>query len=158
MLKRAAKEAVIIIMAASIIGLITDAVRPDKAVISSVANVPHETVPLAEEQGVATISIDEAFDLYQKGNAIFADARHGVDYAAGHIHGAINLMADESAPDVAEFLSTTDPTTPIITYCDGEHCRLAPELAQLLFFNGFDHVFYIENGWTRWRERGYPVE
>jgi rhodanese-related sulfurtransferase len=46
----------------------------------------------------------------------------------------------------------------IITYCDGPNCHLAPELAEFLFFNGFDHVFYLENGWTRWRDHGYPVE
>ena len=103
------------------------------------------------------ISIDEAYRLYQEENVVFADARHAVDYAAGHIKGAVNLTVTESDSWLSGFLAATDPATVIVTYCDGESCHLAPELAELLYFNGFEHVFYIENGWTRWREKGLPV-
>jgi rhodanese-related sulfurtransferase len=158
MFKQAAKEAVIILVAASIIGIVVYAVRPEKIPRTSVVNAPGENASSAEEKGGANISIDEAYRLYTKQQAIFVDARHGVDYAAGHIKGAVNLAVAESESWLSDFLAATDPATPIITYCDGENCHLAPELAQFLFFNGFDHVFYLENGWTRWRQKGFPVE
>jgi len=47
--------------------------------------------------------------------------------------------------------------TAIIAYCDGEACHLAPDLAEFLFFNGFDHVFYLKNGWSLWKEGGLPT-
>ena len=56
------------------------------------------------------------------------------------------------------FWPLVDPAKVIITYCDGEDCHLAPALAELLFFNGFNNVRYLRNGWTRWREGGFPVE
>lgn len=153
MLKQSIKQAAIILVVASALGLIVYGVRPDKI------TAPDPPVPLsAEAQQVAEISIDQSFDLYQGGKSIFIDARHAVDYDAGHIKGAIHRTTDESESWLPDFLATTDPQAVIITYCDGQNCHLAPELAELLFFNGFDHVYYLENGWTRWRERGLPVE
>lgn len=158
MLKKAAREAAVILAVAAIIGFVVYAMRPDKIRQPSIANVQGENAPLSTEKGFSIISIDDAFGRHTKKQAVFIDARHAVDYAAGHIKGAINLTADESASWLDDFVSATDPQTLIITYCDGENCHLAPELAQLLYFNGFDNVFYMENGWTRWRESGYPVE
>lgn len=158
MLKQAVKEAVIILGGAILIGSVVYAVRPDKIPRPSVADAPAQTAPSAEENGFSDISIDKAFGLFRESKALFIDARHAVDYAAGHINGAINLAVDESAAWLSDFIAATDPQTVIITYCDGENCHLAPELAELLFFNGFDHVFYLENGLTRWRQMGFPVQ
>lgn len=158
MIIQAAREAVILLIAAVAIGLAVYALRPDKIQGPSAASVTGEMASAVEGKGLSVLSVDEAFDLYQGENVVFADARHAIDYTAGHIEGAVNLTVAESASWISDFLAATDPATVIITYCDGENCHLAPELAELLFFNGFDHVFYLENGWTRWRERGYPVE
>ena len=156
MLKKTAKEAIVILAAATVIGLVVYAVRPDKIPPSPVANGIGESTSSAEK-GFSTISIDEAVAYHEKKQAIFADARHAVDYAAGHIRGALNLAIDDSTSWLSDFVAETDPNTVIITYCDGESCHLAPELAELLYFNGFDNVFYLENGWTRWRDGGHPI-
>jgi rhodanese-related sulfurtransferase len=158
MQKQALREAVIILVVATVIGLVVYAARPDKIPPSSAVNASGQHAPTDQDTGGGEISIDEAFDLHQANKAIFVDARHAVDYAAGHIKGAIHLSVDESASRLTDFIAATDPQAVIIAYCDGENCHLAPELAQLLFFNGFDHVFYLENGWTRWRQRALPVE
>jgi rhodanese-related sulfurtransferase len=157
-LKQATKEAALIVLAAIVIGMAIYAVRPDIIVSRHRADAPGEAARSAEENGYGTIALDEAYRLYLEQKAIFVDARHAVDFDAGHIKGAQNLAIDQSETWLADFLAATDPATMIITYCDGENCHLAPELAELLFFNGFDNVYYIENGWTRWREKGYPVE
>ena len=158
MLRQSIKQAAIILAVASALGFVVYGVRPDKiAEPVGIEDTDQQSLSV-EDQQVSDIPVGEAFDLYQANNAIFIDARHAVDYDAGHIKGAIHLTTDESEFWLPDFLATTDSQAVIITYCDGQNCHLAPELAELLFFNGFDHVFYLENGWTRWRDSGYPVE
>lgn len=158
MLKQATKEALILIGTAVAIALAVYAVRPDK--IGPIhAVVDQATVsPLPTENGFSEISLEDALHLYEEKGAIFADSRHISDFEAGHIKGAVHLYTSDQETWLPEFLAATDPETKIVTYCDGENCHLAPALAELLFFNGFNHVRYLKNGWTRWREGGFPVE
>ena len=102
--------------------------------------------------------LKEAVRLYKEEGAIFADARHATDFEAGHIKGAINLYVMDQDAWLPGFLYATNPTAMIITYCDGASCHLATELAELLQLNGFGNVHYLKNGWSRWRDGGFPVE
>lgn len=158
MLKQAAKEALILIGTAVTIAIAVYAVRPDKIGINSASLNDGAVGQRPAESAVSMISIEEAVGLYKEKKAIFADARHRADFDAGHIKGAVHLYVADQDQWLPEFLAATDPATVVVTYCDGENCHLAPELAEILFFNGIDHVRYIENGWTRWREGGFPVE
>jgi rhodanese-related sulfurtransferase len=157
-IKQAAKEVIVLVFAAVGIALIVNAVRPDKIRLSPVAVNPAATRQPAGEAGIAEVSLQEALYLYRKKGTIFADARHPTDFGAGHIKGAVNLYAADQDAWLPGFLSATDPDTVIVTYCDGESCHLARQLAELLYFNGFNHVRYLKNGWTRWHDRGLPVE
>lgn len=158
MVKQAAKEVFVLILAAVGIALVVYAVRPDKIGL----------IPDAVDEGIARqsptesdfteISIEDALRRYKNKSVIFADARHTADFEAGHIQGAVHLYAADQEIWLPEFLAATDPAAVIVTYCDGEDCHLATELAQLLFLNGFDNVHYLKNGWTRWREGGFAVE
>lgn len=158
MLKNATREALILILAAVGIALAVYAVRPDKIGAPTMTAAPDVAEQSSVTSGFSEIPIEDARRLYEESSAIFADARHEVDFSAGHIKGAVHLFVDEQEIWLPDFLATTDPATVIITYCDGENCYLAPQLAELLFFNGFDKVYYLENGWTRWRESGFPVD
>jgi thiosulfate sulfurtransferase len=158
MLKNAAREALIITLAAVGIALAVYAVRPDKIGNPSPPSATDATQKPAGEVGYREMAIEDALRWFEDGGAIFADARHAVDFAAGHIKGAVHLSVDEQESWLPDFLATTDPATVIITYCDGEACHLATQLAELLFYNGFDRVYYLKNGWTRWRESGLPIE
>ena len=158
MIRQSAKEAVILILVAVGIALSVYAVRPDK--------IPSEP-PKAEKDnarqpapvsGYSEISIDAAMRLYRENQAIFADARHAADYEAGHIKGALNLFLTEQEAWLPDLISKTDPGTVIVTYCDGEDCHLAPELAEVLFLSGFEDVYYLKNGWSRWLENNLPTE
>jgi rhodanese-related sulfurtransferase len=110
------------------------------------------------DTGFSEISIEDAARLYEEKGAIIADARHATDFEAGHIKAAVNLYSADQDTWLPGFLEATDPATVIITYCDGNDCHLATQLAELLLLNGFERVHYLKNGWTRWREGGYPVE
>ncbi len=158
MFKLAAKEALILIGTAVSVALAVYAIRPDRMAIFPAAVNPDAVQGSPTESGFSEISLAEAVRLYREKSAIFADARHAADYAAGHIKGAVNLYTADQEIWLPGFLAATDPTAVIIAYCDGENCHLAPALAELLFFNGFDKVRYLKNGWTRWRDGGFPVQ
>ncbi len=158
MVKQAAKEAFVLILVAVGIALAVYAVRPDK--IGLIPDAVNEGIARQSptESGFTEISIEDALRLYKNKSVIFADARHAADFEAGHIQDAVHLYAADQDVWLSEFLAATDPAAVIVTYCDGQDCHLATELAQLLFFNGFDSVHYLKNGWTRWREGGFAVE
>lgn len=158
MVKQAAKEAVVLIFIAVGIALSVYAIRPDK--IGDVPAVENKGAgaQLSPEGAYSEITVEEAVRLYQEKQAIFADARHRADFEAGHIKGAVHLYAAEQDIWLPDFLAATDPSTVVVTYCDGADCHLAPELAEILFFNGFDHVRYLKDGWSQWHEGGFPVE
>lgn len=158
MVRQAVREAFILILTAVGIALAVYALRPDKVGDRSASVSGDVGAGLATESPFSEISIEEAVRLFRDHRAVFADARHQADFEAGHIEGAIHLYAADQDRWLSEFLAANDPATTIVTYCDGEDCNLAPALAEILFFNGFDHVRYLKNGWTRWREGGFPVE
>jgi rhodanese-related sulfurtransferase len=158
MVKQAFKEAVVLILVAVGMALAVYMLRPDK-----IGNVPAAVNDVAggqfpAENAFQEISIDEAARLFTEKSAVFADARHQADFDAGHIKGAVNLYAANQDAWLSDFLASTDPATVVVAYCDGEDCHLAPQLAEILSFSGFDQVRYLKNGWTRWREAGLPVE
>lgn len=158
MLKRSAKEALVLALVAVVLALAVYALRPDKidSTGEAVDAGPAQTPPAMD--GVVEIGLVDARRHFEDGTAMFADARHPADYAAGHIRGAVNAYPAETDPWLGELLTAVDPATLIITYCDGENCPLAVQLAELLILNGFTDVRYLTNGWSRWRENGHPVD
>lgn len=158
MVRQSIKEAFILVLVAVGIALAVYAVRPDKigTLPAAVINGKAQQLPL--EGGVTEISIEDALRHFEDNSAIFADARHKADFEAGHIKNAVHLYVAEQDRWLSGFLTATDPLAMIITYCDGETCHLATELADLLLINGFENVRYLKNGWSRWRDGGFPVE
>ena len=107
---------------------------------------------------VRAVSLKEAFKKYQAGKVLFIDARYYEDFLKGHIKGALNLpdhRFDETFDQVVDRLEKWDE---LVTYCDGEDCKLSLNLAEKLRMLGFSRVSYLINGWTVWWEHDYPVE
>lgn len=156
--KQTITEAAILILAAVGIAIAIHIIRPDR--IAPVADRSTGGIAQTVQQtsGVREISIEEARKLFREKSVIFADARHPADYEAGYIQGAVNLNVANPDAWLPDFIPATDPATRIVTYCDGESCPLAEELAELLALNGFENVGYLKNGLTRWRESGLPIE
>ena len=165
MFNQAFREALVILGTATILALVVYAVRPDKIAVAPPTGTGGPAQPATGAAGPPAtplsmpreISLDRAKALFDDNGAIFVDARHPVDFAAGHIRDARNLLATNEATWLSAFIAATDSSRVIITYCDGENCHLAPELAELLYFNGFDNVYYLKNGLTQWRQHGFPV-
>jgi len=158
MMSQAVKEAVILSIVAVALAVAVYVVRPDKIGPAPGTVDGAGGQPASGEHGLAEIDIEDALRHLGEKGVIFADARHPADYEAGHIQGAVNLYASEPDAWLTDLLAGVDPQDLIITYCDGEDCHLATQLAELLILNGFVNVTYLKNGWTRWRQSGYPVE
>ncbi len=158
MVNQTAKEAILLLLIAVGIAGAVYAIRPDKIASLDAPATDAASEVSAAEAGYREISIEAAWDLFEDGDAIFADSRHRADFEAGHIQGAVHLHAADAEVWLPDFLSATNPLTPIVTYCDGEDCPLAQELATLLALNGFETIHYLENGWAQWQEKGLPVE
>ncbi len=98
------------------------------------------------------------------GGAILIDVRDPERYEAGHLEGAINVPAGESARDAhdgsyAEAIEEAGagPDDRVILVC-GEGNRSARAADALQNEHDFKHAASIIGGSKLWNELGYPVE
>ncbi len=109
-------------------------------------------------EGLEEISVEEAWRAYQSGQALFLDARDPGSFSMGHLPGALNVPPAEAEGASEEIRVLVQAGMIPIAYCDGVDCPLSSELARGLGERGIEGVKVLVNGWSRWRERGYPVE
>ena len=109
---------------------------------------------------VASISVDEALELVDGGDAVFVDVRERAEHDAGAITGAV------AAPrGFLEFIA--DPATPmhnaalsagkrLVIYCaSGGRSALAAKTLQDM---GYSEVANLTGGFQAWIEAGGPTE
>ena len=109
---------------------------------------------------VASISVDEALELVDGGDAVFVDVRERAEHDAGAIAGAV------AAPrGFLEFIA--DPATPmhnaalsagkrLVIYCaSGGRSALAAKTLQDM---GYSEVANLTGGFQAWIEAGGPTE
>jgi len=117
------------------------------------ADVP--TVPDSRDPIQAKMPMVKKF--HDADAALFVDAREAVEYAEGHIAGAVSLPFDEAFKDPKK-LATIDPgTKPIIVYCGGGDCEASRNLAYSLIDAGRKKVVIFEDGFPAWKAAGYAV-
>jgi rhodanese-related sulfurtransferase len=143
-------RALVIVLLAVGLGLVANQVSPRGLPLIT----PPKQAPKAEE----FIALQKAKELWGSGTAIFLDAREQADFAAGHIGAAFNLPAlafDQHFASVAPMLT---PESPVVVYCDGVECELSHRLTQTLRERGYTNVHMLFNGWTVWKQAGFPTE
>jgi rhodanese-related sulfurtransferase len=98
------------------------------------------------------------------GGAVLIDVREPERYEAGHLEGAINVPAGESARDAhdASYVEAIEgagagPEDRVILVC-GEGNRSARAADALQNEHDFKQVASIIGGSKLWSELGYPVE
>jgi len=101
---------------------------------------------------------ETARQIYDRGTAVFVDARSAGFYADGHIKGAVSLPLGEVGVLLDAFKNKYPPDTYVITYCSGRECDDSHQLAQVLLENGYANVSIFIDGFPGWAARGYPVE
>jgi len=145
-----------IILAAGILAFSANALRPNSLPLIGDWSIDARMTTVTGER--LDISLQEAEKLFHDQAVVFLDARSADDYARGHIRGARSLPWQDVDRCLMEVTQDLESDTPIITYCDGESCKLSHDLALFLKDAGFMNVRVLVNGWTVWREARFPVE
>lgn len=103
-------------------------------------------------------NLGDAKKLYDKGGALFIDARHSEDFDEEHIRGAVNLYAEDFNQLYEHVLGKVDKNRTIITYCSDPQCDTSIKLGDMLAANGYKHVLILLEGLPGWKDSGYPTE
>ena len=99
-----------------------------------------------------------AKSIYDRGRAVFADARAADDFAEGHIKGALSLPTNQFEARIGAFKAAYPAETEIVTYCSGRECGDSHKLARFLMLNGYFNVRVFIDGFPGWKVAGYPIE
>ena len=84
---------------------------------------------------------------------VLVDTREDVEWARGHIPGAIHLGRGIIERDIEKTIP--DKATPIVLYCGGGfRSALAADNLQKM---GYVNVISMDGGWRGWTEAGFPV-
>jgi rhodanese-related sulfurtransferase len=91
------------------------------------------------------------FDAGEK--MILVDVREDMEWARGHITGAIHLGKGVIERDVEKAIP--DKEAPIVLYCGGGfRSALAADNLQKM---GYRNVISMDGGWRGWTESGFPT-
>ena len=146
-IKKTCYEAVILFFAALIISLLVNQIREDGIIFFQ----GNKEISF-NNSNAKKISFAKALIILKDKMNIIVDARDESSFMDGHIPGAINFSEKDFDELIDSFLSDNDPDIIIITYCDGDQCDLAQILAEKFSSVGYINVFYLKNGWSRWKE------
>jgi len=84
---------------------------------------------------------------------ILVDTREDLEWAKGHVPGAIHLGKGIIERDIEKAIP--DHSAPVVLYCGGGfRSALAADNLQKM---GYTNVVSMDGGWRGWTESGYPV-
>jgi rhodanese-related sulfurtransferase len=109
-------------------------------------------------QGVKTVSLAQAYALFQQGQVLFIDARPADEFAELHVSKAINIAPDMVAAGLAGKVADLARDRDIVVYCGQVSCDLALKVAEKLQALGFTRVVAYVGGFRAWDEAGYPAD
>ncbi len=148
-LKASLPRALVILLIGAAVGLAGNQISP--------RGLPLIAPPLQTPPAEGFISLSQAKQIWQRGDALFLDAREPADYAVGHIGNALNLPAQSFAQHFGEVAPMLAPSLEMVLYCDGQECDLSHRLAQDLRQQGYTNLHILSNGWTSWHQAGLPA-
>jgi rhodanese-related sulfurtransferase len=114
------------------------------------------------DQKTAEVSTEELRGILAEGSATVFDARPFMEYAVGHIPGALNVAAKPDVPmsvyvsDVHEIERVLGgkKDAPIVLYCNGPFCGKSKRLSEELLVAGFTDIRRYQLGAPVWRALG----
>jgi ArsR family transcriptional regulator len=98
------------------------------------------------------VSRTELVERAARGEVVILDVRPAEEFVAGHIPGALSVPLDQL--DAA--LSRLPRGAPIVAYCRGPYCVLAPQAVQRLRAKGYTARRLVD-GMPEWRLAGLPI-
>jgi rhodanese-related sulfurtransferase len=150
-------QSLLIVLAACLVGVATRPVFILNSLKGELALKTDQSVEAAD--AIYVINLSKAKDLFDEGEVVFLDSRSKSAYEESHILGALSiplLNLVRNRIDLEEILPDKD--TILITYCSGEGCDMAGELAEELARRGYRHLYVFRAGLPEWEAAGYPTE
>jgi rhodanese-related sulfurtransferase/uncharacterized membrane protein YphA (DoxX/SURF4 family) len=141
---------------AALLGLLANQVRSDSMPLLGDWS-PEARITLKFGKNIL-IPFNEARDKFLTGSAVFVDARTPEHYQEGHIQGALNVPLADFDQTMERVLTELPEEALIVTYCDGEECDLAAQLALKLREIGYENVRVLHNGWSLWKNHPLPFQ
>jgi rhodanese-related sulfurtransferase len=127
------------------------------AVNASVAAEPQAIVDAIFADGGKTPEVSTAYarKAIASKSAVLLDTRSRLEFDAGHIPGAVNLVS--LTPDSVREVVNGDLQKEIILYCNGPFCQASRRAADALQAAGFSNVRRYQLGMPVWRALGGTV-
>lgn len=95
------------------------------------------------------VGTDELLRRLNAGDTVILDVRPDVEYAAGHLPGALHIPLDQLADRISEL--PTDRA--VVAYCRGRYCVLAHDAVRMLTARGVN-ARRAADGALEWRLTG----
>ena len=126
--------------------------RPSFASAAAGNQTPDEILGKANR----TLTLAEAYVLFEAGAAVFIDARPPSFYQSEHIKNAKHIYYKTAGlnPD----LDRMKKNDPYVVYCKGPNCNQAQLLINTMQKAGFTKVFLYPGGMQEWRLAQYPMD
>lgn len=115
-----------------------------QAALGSMVAAPRELVPAERRELIARA---------KAGEIVVIDVRPEPEYRTGHLPYARSLPLRE----LKQRLDELPKDKPIVAYCRGPFCLMAPQAVEMLQASGF-RAARLEDGVAEWRSRGLPIE
>lgn len=106
----------------------------------------------AQADGTRPITFEELDNIATSGSVMLVDVRPELEFAAGHVEGAINIPVAELAHRLAEIPTNSS----VVAYCRGPYCVMAATAVSRLRAAGIEAV-RLEGGYPDWKGAGRPV-
>lgn len=108
---------------------------------------------LGDRDTVQAISRDELLERLERDEVVLIDVRPGVEYAAGHLPGALSIPPDR----LDDLLHSLPADRDVVAYCRGPYCVYADDAVRRLAAMGRP-ARRLREGVPEWRGAGGSVE
>ncbi len=163
------KQALVIFIAAALMGLVTNFFHPKGVKISAkrpplpvatdsvfaeklppVSIKDNESSSDSTNEEIPIVGYEQLASLLSEKKALLIDAREEYEFSAGHIPGAINIPY-ERYYEFEEQIARLPKDKWLICYCSGPPCDLGLLLAEELKLKNFPKVAFYEGGADDWK-------
>ena len=99
-----------------------------------------------DNKSINAVSLEELESMIENENVLLLDVRPSIEYAFGHITGAVSVPVNE----LMAKLKNISKNKEIIAYCRGPFCVLADEAVKILNEQGY-RVRRLDEGYPEWK-------
>jgi len=134
-----------------VVGLLSAVGRVGEAYVADVERIIR--LYFAEKDELEPVPAKELLERARKGLVTVLDVRPPVEFAAGHLPGAVNIPLQELKKRLKELPKRKE----VIAYCRGPYCLMSYDAVALLRATGLK-ARRLEDGLPEWRQAGLPIE